>query len=359
MTDNSGADNSGATLAVAGLFIVLGLISLAMAVGSVVPAVGEYLNVSTAGIGGLLGALFGTAFFGVPGVVMLMVWRRNQRARPADDWEPSARLAEQRVMPLPDGPGLLVRWLAAVPLMVLAVGLPFVGFAAVSAWSSMAFGELSTDFGEPEPSFSAEFGENLTSSWQTLFLPAAVLVGFLVRRSRMAAWPTAVMWVAGWMLVPTVLIGTATSDAALPDIAFGVGLFWLSYELARAVVRILSRPVAEDIVGSELEIPYQLPGRRIRLRLQPDRLVLDRLTANKEKTKKLTMRWSDVREAELLDQPKDLSWKAGPATIEVPAGPALRIVSAKQKWLIPVPEYLGECLTSAITLRAARRRQNV
>lgn len=361
MTHRSGADDSGGgtMLAGAGLFIVLGLISLGMAVGAVVPAFGEYLNFDGRGIGYMLGSLFGTAFFGVPGVLMLKLWRRNQRARPADDWEPSARLAEQRVMPLPEGPGLVVRWLTAVPLMVLAVGLPFVGFAAITAWSSMSFGELLSDFGKPAPSFSAEFGENLTSMWQTLFLPVAVLVGFLVRRTRMAAWPTAVLWVAGWMLVPTVLIGTAMSDAALSDVAFGVGLFWLSYELARAAVRILSRPVAEDIVGSELEIPYQLPGRRIRLRVQRDRLVLDRLTTNKEKKKQLVMRWSDVREAELLDQPKDLSWEAGPATIEVPAGPALRIVSAEQKWLIPVPEYLGECLTSVITHRAARRRQNV
>lgn len=138
-----------------------------------------------------------------------------------------------------------------------------------------------------------------------------------------------------------------------------MGLAWLSYELARAVVRILSRPVAEDVVRSDLEIPYQLPGRRVRLRLQHDRLVLDRLTTSKNGTKRLTMQWSDVREAELLELDKELSWAAGPATIEVPPGPALRIVSAKQKWLIPVPEYLGECLTSAITLRAARQRQNV
>lgn len=274
------------------------------------------------------------------------------RNRPDDAWEPSAR---QRIMPLPDGPGLLVRWLAAVPLMVLSVGLPFVGFAAVTAWSSVSFGAMLSAFGEPAPTFLAEFAENLTSSWQAMFLPAAVVLGFLVRRTRMAAWPTAVLWVTGWMLVPTVLIGTATSNAALADAAFAIGLAWLSHELSRAVVRILSRPVAEDVVHSELEIPYQLPGRRIRLRVQRDRVVIDRLTSSKDGTRRLVMRWSDVREAELFDQPENRSWAAGPATIEVPAWPVLRIVGATQTWLIPVPEYLGECLTSAITRRAARR----
>lgn len=352
--DDSG---SGAILAGAGLFLAIGLISLAMAVGAVVPAVGDVMNVETTGVGGVIGYLFATAFFGGPGLLMLMLWRRNQRARPDDDWEPSARLVDQRIMPLPAGPGLAVRWLAAVPLMVLAMALPFVGFAAITAWSSVAFGASLSDFGEL--SFLAEFTENLGQTWQTLFVPAAVLVGFLLRRTRMAAWPTAVVWVAGWLLVPTTFIGTAMSDAPLPDIAFAVGLAWLTYELARAAVRILSRPVAQDVVGSELEIPYQLPGRRIRLRVQRDRLVLDRLTASKDGTKRLVMKWSDVRDVDLLDLEEEQSWAAGPATIDVPAGPALRIVDAKQKWLIPVPEYLGECLTSAITLRAARRRQTV
>lgn len=350
---------SGAVLAGAGLFIVLGLVSLGMAVGAVVPAFGEAMNSDGRGVGYMFGSLFGTAFFGLPGVLLARSWWRAKPAKRPDDWEPSARLVEQRVMPLPDGPGLLVRWLAAVPLMVLAVGLPYVGFAAVTAWSSMAFGEILADFGEPRPSFLAEFGDNLTSSWKVLFVPAAVLLGFLLWRSRMAAWPTAVLWVAGWLLIPAMLLGTVSSDAMLADLAIAVGLYWLSYELARAAVRILSRPVAEDVAHSELEIPYQLPGRRIRLRLQRDRLVLDRLTSSQDGTRQLVMNWPDVREAELLDQPTELSWKAGPATIEVPPGPALRIVSAEQKWLIPVPEYLGESLTSAITLRAARRRQNV
>lgn len=352
---------SGAVLAGAGLFLVLGLVSLGMAVGAVVPAFGAALNFDGRGVGYMFGSLFGTAFFGLPGVLLARSWWRAKPAKLPDDWEPSARLVEQRVMPLPEGPGLFARWVAAVPLMVLAVGAPFVGFAAVTAWSSMSFGASLPDFGQPrdQPTFAGEFTENLGNGWQALFLPAAVLLGFLVRRTRMAAWPMAVLWVAGWMLIPAVLIGTVSSDAMLADLAIAVGLYWLSYELARAVVRILSRPVAEDLVESELEIPYSLPGRRIRLRLQRDRLVLDRLTTDKEGTKRLTMGWPDVREVELLDQPKELSWAAGPATIEVPAGPVLRIASAEQKWLIPVPEYLGESLTSVITLRAARRRQNV
>ncbi len=351
---------SGAVLAGAGLFLVLGLISLGMAVGAVVPAFGEALNFDGRGIGYMFGSLFGTAFFGLPGVLLARSWWRAKPAN-SDDWEPSARLVEQRVMPLPEGPGLTVRWVVAVPLMVLAVGLPYVGFSAVTAWSSVAFGASLPDFSgsEPDPSFLAEFGDNLSTGWKTLFVPAAVLVGFLLWRSRMAAWPTAVLWVAGWLLIPAVLLGSAVGDSSLPDIAFAVGLAWLSYELARAAVRILSRPVAEDVVGSGLEIPYQLPGRRIRLRVQRDRLMLDRLTSSKDGTKRLVMKWSDVRDVELLDLEQEQSWAAGPATIDVPAGPALRIVSAEQKWLIPVPEYLGECLTSAITLRAARREQTV
>lgn len=209
--DDSG---SGAILAGAALFLVAGLISFAMAVGAVVPAVGDFMSVDSTGIGGVLGYLFATVFFGGPGVLMLMLWRRNLRARPDDDWEPSARLVDQRIMPLPDGPGLAVRWLVAVPLMVLAMGLPYVGFAAVTAWSSVAFGASLPDFSgsEPDPSFLAEFGENLSSGWRTLFVPAGVLVGFLLRRSRMAAWPTAVLWVVGWQLIPAVLLGSVMSD---------------------------------------------------------------------------------------------------------------------------------------------------
>ena len=114
---------------------------------------------------------------------------------------------------------------------------------------------------------------------------------------------------------------------------------------------MLSRPIARDLVSSALEIPYQLPGSRVRLRVKRDRLVLDRLKAESRLTRKV-IRWSELRSSRLEELDEPTTWRAGPGTVvEVPAGPVLRITGG-DTWLIPVTEAMGEDLEAAITLRA-------
>ena len=115
--------------------------------------------------------------------------------------------------------------------------------------------------------------------------------------------------------------------------------------------KVLSRPVARDVVASTLEIPYQVPGSRVRLRVKRDRLVLDRLRSDNRTTRKI-IRWPELRSARLDELAEPTTWRAGPSTVvEVPAGPVLRITGGDE-WLIPVTEAMGEDLEAAITLRS-------
>jgi hypothetical protein len=154
------------------------------------------------------------------------------------------------------------------------------------------------------------------------------------------------------------IIGAAVDAGegdALPNIALGVGLIWLTYELGRLTLWVLSRPVALDLVHSSLEIPYDVPGSRARLRIRRDHVRLDRLRAARGSVRR-TIRWAELRQARLDEVDEPTTWQASEQTrIDVPAGPVLRIAGGDEEWVLPVTEAMGEDLAAAITLRARDR----
>jgi hypothetical protein len=176
---------------------------------------------------------------------------------------------------------------------------------------------------------------------------------FLVRRTMFAVWPQVCLWLPVGALAPMLFVGA--SDHLLPNLALGAGLVLLNFGLGRLTFWVLSRPVARDVALSKLEIPYQVPGSRARLRVKHDRLVLDRLKSSDKNTSK-TIRWSELRAARLEELAESTSWRASLKTwIEVPAGPVLHVTSANEEWRLPVNENLGEDLAAAITLRSHNR----
>ena len=250
---------------------------------------------------------------------------------------------------LPAGPGLLTRWSVAVPLMLVSTVLPLFGQLTLSAWTSVSF-DLVLD--GPEPTFWHEFWDHAEDIWGALAIPGVALLVFLVWRSMFAAWPKVCLWTSVWMVGPMMLMGSMLDDGddLLPNLALGAGLILLNYQLGRLTLWVLSRPVARDIVASTLEIPYQVPGSRVRLRVKRDRLVLDRLKSENRTTRKV-IRLAEMRAPRLEELAEPTTWQAGPATVvEVPAGPVLRITGG-DTWLIPVTEAMGEDLEAAITLR--------
>lgn len=250
---------------------------------------------------------------------------------------------------LPQGPGLLARWSVALPLMLVSTVLPLFGQLTLTAWTSVTFNLI---LDAPNPTFWHEFWDNAENIWGALAIPAAALLAFLVRRSMFAAWPKVCLWTSVWMIGPGMLFSSMLDDGEdlLPNLALGAGLILLNYELGRLTLWVLSRPVARDIALSGLEIPYQVPGSRARLRVKRDRLVLDRLGSSNGKARK-TILWSELRSPRLEELAEPTTWQAGPGTVvEVPAGPVLRITGG-DTWLIPVTEAMGEDLEAAITLR--------
>lgn len=261
---------------------------------------------------------------------------------------------------LPAGPGLRARWLVAGPLMVVATVLPAFAQLALGAWTSLSFQDLLPDFGDagPDPTFWSEFRHDLGTVGPVLILPGGVLLVYLLRRSVLASWPSACLWLSVWTLAPMTLLGSAmdSGGARLPNLALGVGVVWLTYELGRLALWVLSRPIARDIGLSVLEIPYTVPGSRARLRVRRDHLRLDRLRSTGKGSTRRVIRWADLDEVRVDNLDKPTSWEASSRTrIDVPAGPALRVVGGKEEWLLPVTESTGEDLVGVIMLRVHNR----
>lgn len=345
----------------------VGVVGLAMAIGAVVPAVGDAMSVKSTGIGGMFGYLFGAVLFGSPSVLGLRALRRHrtaERVLAAQPRDEQAALAGRPIVPLPDGLGLTARWLVAVPLMLLSVSLPYVGQKVLTAWRWVSSDERPLDFGQSGRTFTGEFWAALSENWQLAALPVLVMAGFLVRRTAFGAWPSACRYTALIILVPAILISLSLEKPAvwLRDAAVAAVLIWLSYSLARLTLHVLTRPVACDVVRSTLEILFPLPGQRPRLRLKHDRLVLDRLHQYPwlswfdDGPNRLVLPWREVRDAQLDEQHDDRSWvpiEGQSRTVAVPAGPAVRITGGDGTWLVPTDtELTAHTIVAVIKNRA-------
>lgn len=332
---------AGALIAI-GVCGALGVAGLAAAVGAVVPAVGDVVNVRSTGVGGMIGYLVGAVLFGSPAVLGVIALRRKQV--PAGP----AAMAASPVIPLPDGPGLAARWLAAVPLMLISAFLPFLGQKLLIAWSE-----------------GTGFWAEVSGNWQPACVPALVVAGFLLKRTAFGSWPAACRYSALVVLVPATMISTSFGRPLdwVRDIAAAAVLVWLSHEVARLTLRVLTRPVAMDVVGSRLEIVFPLPGQRPRLRVKHDRLVLDRLhqypwlAMIDTDTTRIGLPWGKIRDVQVDVQHTDRTWTpvdGETTTIRVPAGPAVRITGGDGTWLVPVgSEQTAHSVIAVIRNRSA------
>ena len=185
---------------------------------------------------------------------------------------------------LPDGPGLAVRWAMAVPLMLVTAFGPVAVVAVYRAWSDLAFDELLESRQQSFLSFDDAFRENLPGTWPLALLPLGLTIGFLLRRNRMASWPTATLAERRGGARARRGRGPVHGgdDPVAPKAALLGAVLVACFLLGRAAEYVLSRPVATDIVRSRLEIAMRLPRQLPRLRIQENRLVLDRLRRQSE-----------------------------------------------------------------------------
>ncbi|GAB1509012.1 hypothetical protein JCM33774_10530 [Actinophytocola sp. KF-1] len=302
----------------------------------------------TDGVSVLFTALSGSTVFGGLALLGLRDLRRDQKLADTPRWgtAPPGTLADQDQVPLRDGPGLAVRWVVAVPLMLVTTLLPTIGQLAVLAWGRAS--RSSTGL-----TFSQAFGDSLGDLAYLVVVPVFALLVFLVVRTMFAAWPKTCLWLAVYTLAPSTVLSLAIHDvSALPSLALGAGLVWLNHELGKLTLWRLSRPVTRDLALSELEIPYRVPGARLRVRRE--RLLLDGLG---DKSVHQVILWPELTVVRVERVAEPTVWEIGSSTmIDVPRGHALRLTGVAADWLLPVPERLGEDLAAAISLRATTRR---
>jgi hypothetical protein len=302
--DESG---SAATLAFILLLALLGLGSLAVAVGSLVPAVANLLPAGAGRLNGWVGLAFAAVLLGGAVAGALFWWR--SRLMPLD--VESGSVANS----LPRGPGLTVRWLVAVPLMILSVALPKMALVSLAAYESEA----------------SELPDLLLAEWVTPAIMAGQLVFLVWARAHLRLWPVIVLWSSAWII----LINVVATDLYVSTLPLTAGVYWLSYELMRAAVRVLSWPPTEDVARSTLEVIYKPRGQRHRLHVQNEQLLLTGIPDQPDRH----MRWPKIDEISIVRQEGAV---------------ALRIVSGDDEWNVPTTELVGQHLVLTILVRAKR-----
>lgn len=252
--------------------------------------------------------------------------------------------------------------------MLVAVFGPVVATAAYRAWGDIQFGLLvqAVD-GRAVPAFGAAFRENLATGWFFLVPATAITAGFLLRRDRMASWSTACLGNAVFALAGSGSISSLTvgGDSTPLMVASFVAVLGAAYWLGRLAELVLSRPVAADVVGGGLEIAFRLPRQLPRLRVQEDRLVLDRLRrwGTGSGTARLATRFTELTDVRGEVATSATRWSAATGRtpsgrtreICVPAGPVVRIEAGKRTWLLPArSELAAQTIVTVIAARAHR-----
>jgi hypothetical protein len=326
-----------------GLFLgtmctLFALSCLLFVVGTAVPPVLRALGQEPLGAGQLVGSVLAGLFFAPIGLFTLRgVWRELRGRGTAAGRESPVAPAALPAAPvaLADGPGLALRWLAAVPLMLLAALGPVLA--------------------------SAGYRGSFSGMWPLALLPLAVTAGFLLHRKRMASWPTAVALMAFAVLgLGSVASLTAIMDPTVLKTSLLLAVIAATYWLGRLADLVLTRPVTADVVRSDLEIAFRLPRQLPRLRVQQDGLTLDRMrrVGTPFGAAEFTLTFAELTDVRVETRTSPTRWTVtGPASreIAVPAGPAVRVEAGSTTWLLPArSEEVARTIVTVIALRGHR-----
>ncbi|MFL6075236.1 MAG: hypothetical protein ACJ73S_17720 [Mycobacteriales bacterium] len=267
-------------------------------------------------------------------------------------WSPDAARGE-----LGAGPGIALRWLAAVPLLAAALVGPVLGLAAVQAWAQA---RIHLPFGAHH-TFGGEFGHAVRVAVLAYLYP--YLIGAIVlacNRRAVSTWPKTCLIMLAIPLGAAALAGGLLFGLVGPDgsadrpylliVPAAAALWAAGYGLALLAVRVLSRPLAADLVASGMEIPFPLRGPG-RLRVQYDRLVLDAGHS------RVGISWADLgrvwSEPVARESRAALPYGIG---LELTGGPVLHVEGAGQSWTLPVAETDAAGMVAVIKGRAGYAR---
>lgn len=266
------------------------------------------------------------------------------------------------------GPGRAIRWCAAVPLLLIAfVGAPLLVLAELE-WASY----LAVDKLYGAATWVPDAGELLVLGQVLGVLYTVILVLLIILRHSPRTWPKLALIAT----VPISLGTLVTYDdfpSENPPSAFErfvVGTPFLTGAVAIAIglaasyaaARILTSPLALDVVNGKLDLTIRLRGKG-RLRIRHDRLMLDKLRfpggAPRQGPPKYSTRVTqlgidlrDVHKVETgqFDSATEYAHPNG-ATQPLSPGPGLRVVGTHQQWLLPLDD--PEAVSAAINRRIA------
>lgn len=271
--------------------------------------------------------------------------------------------------PRPAVPVAAIRSLLGYAVFALALlGAPLL-LIVESVWARrIAIAAFSAPFGRGEAMPFRDAG--MVSSVVTVvergwFLVALTLVLLVVNRGRPSAWPALMLGLTiplaiGNVLGPPIgaervpgLRGCLVGNPVLPSVITVA----LGYGLARLGSRWLTTPLTEFVARSQRELIVRLRGGG-RLRLERDRLVLvpSGAPATPDRPARLAIPWHAVTllQSGVVERTdRRAGWQLpNGVRLELPDGPALRIIGPDQQWIIPADDA-GQ-LTTAIRIRASR-----
>jgi hypothetical protein len=251
---------------------------------------------------------------------------------------------------LKTGPGLILRWVAAVPLLALALVVVPIAEEVVWAWGFHVSVPDSFYVLIPREKFDvvAETQETAFSGSMSVLL--ALLVGLGVFNwARPFNW----RWIA---LAGTAPFAVLKSVAELVDLdsKFGdakVRLAWyagggvvasvVAFGAAALAAFVLSRPLRTDIVRSGIDLTFRTrDGAHLRIRGHSLMLDMLRWPADEGSSMRLSIPFDAltvIQPGTLDDQ--DTVWPLpNGSTLALSAGPALRVVGSNQQWVVPVAD---------------------
>ncbi|MGH3630098.1 MAG: hypothetical protein ACRDRL_21985, partial [Sciscionella sp.] len=259
-----------------------------------------------------------------------------------------------QVAHLPYGTGMPLRWLAALPLLLVSLGGPLVWYALVNQWvQPVLFGRLPLSSHQ-----HITTGSVLTESQSYARVMSALIVLLLI--FFVVYWRNAMMWSrilswAGWLITFELamqgLLGLMFLHVYNPYGGHPIAtLLFLPAALvpaplailaARAAIWVLTRLHTRELVRSQSDIPLRSQDPTLAIWLQHNRLVtvlIHHKWYGSRYRVTVGLPWREFRDAQLGETHGGGNWWWPPATAAQLSGKILRIVGAQQQWLVPVAD---------------------